>query len=601
MNYLFLSLALTAFATAADKPNIVWIVSEDNSAHWLGCYGNKYTKTPNIDALAAQGVLYNAAFSNAPVCAIARSTLLMGRYATSMGTQNMRSRYPIPKTFKSYPQLLQEAGYHTHNASKTDYNIKGNDKAHWNVTGSKANPIKAPKGKPFISVINLMVSHESSLFASKIKNNKKNGTIPKTPSVKPEDVTLPPYLPDTKELRNDWVTYVDNIQALDKQVGKIVDDIKNSEHADNTIIFYYSDHGGVHPRSKRYVFHTGTHVPLIVSFPKKWQHLSPHQPGSKVDDVVAFVDFAPTVLNLAGAKVPSDMQGQAFLGKDAKSKQYAYLYGQRFDEQIFKFVRGLTDGKQRYVKNFHPHRDRAIFGGYAHGQAGWRSYKALFDAGKLTAQPQLIWNKRQPPEELFNTANDPSEVNNLISSTTRPAAADTFSKALHEKMIATKDSGIVPEMMYEDISKASTVHAYVNHNDFPYELVLKTAWETPKEIAEHRTLLQSKHTVVRYWAVMQCSISPARGKALLLELTAMAEDTSPAVQVALAEALHLQGKTAEANTVILKVLENSSCDIITIEALKITEKTGLAATLDDKQWNAFCRKAKGGYSDRRTR
>ena len=204
MNYLFLSLALTAFATAADKPNIVWITSEDNSAHWLGCYGNKHTKTPNIDALAAQGVLYNAAFSNAPVCAIARSTLLMGRYATSMGTQNMRSRYPIPKTFKSYPQLLQEAGYHTHNASKTDYNIKGNDKAHWNVTGSKANPIKAPKGKPFISVINLMVSHESSLFASKIKNNKKNGTIPKTPSVKPEDVTLPPYLPDTKELRNDW-------------------------------------------------------------------------------------------------------------------------------------------------------------------------------------------------------------------------------------------------------------------------------------------------------------------------------------------------------------------------------------------------------------
>ena len=168
------------------------------------------------------------------------------------------------------------------------------------------------------------------------------------------------------------------------------------------------------PRSKRFVFQTGTQVPLVVYLPPKWQHLSPHKPGSAVEDIVSFVDFGPTVVDLAGGKLPKDMQGRPFLGKNATSKPYAYLFSQRFDEQVFKFARGITDGKFRYVKNFYPHRNRGIPGGYPYGQAGWRSYKRYLDEGKGNAAQNFIW-QQQPSEELYDITADPWEVKNLAS------------------------------------------------------------------------------------------------------------------------------------------------------------------------------------------
>ncbi len=601
MKYLFIYLLLNLLVVAEEKPNIVWITSEDNSAHWLGCYGNDMVKTPNLDQFASKGIQYNAAFSNAPVCAIARSTIITGRYASSIGTQNMRSTYPVPNSIESYPKLMKKAGYFTINSGKTDYNMKGSDASHWDICKPSAGLKNAPKDKPFLLVINNTISHESSLFEKKIKKSRSSGAIPKTPSISTEKVSLPPYLPDTEEIRTDWVTYADIMHAMDAKVGKLIKEISESEHAENTIIFYYSDHGGILPRAKRYIFNSGTHVPLMVYLPKKWEHLSKYKPGDQTSDIVSFVDLAPTVLNIAGIEIPKTMQGQPFLGSKniGSPKSFAFLYSQRYGEQSFKFARGLTDGKIRYTKNFHPHRDRTSYSGYGYGLASWRSYLAEYKSGNLDAKAGLIWQPTQPKEELFNVTNDPWEVDNLITEGSRPKQADILSKILFIKMLETKDTGIVPEMMYAEISKKSTVYEYVNSKEFPYETVLNTAWKAPISSSEHLKLLSSVHPVMRYWGVMHCSIEKDRGAELVDRLLAMKDDPIPAVRVALVEALYHAGRSEEAKVILLDVLNKTKDDVVAIEGIKLLILTGLDKEIDDDTWNSFCKH--GVYSKRRMR
>lgn len=594
MKHLFLVTA-SIFLTldAEEKPNILWLTSEDNSAHWIGAYGNQNAHTPNIDKLAEKGLRYNHAYSNAPVCAVARCTLIMGRYASSLGTQNMRSRYPVPKQLKSYAQLLDKAGYQTSNPGKTDYNIQGNDRLHWNSKKRKKgeHPWQQEKlKKPFFHVINFDSCHESCLF------NSKNGGNPPAPKrVKPDQVHLPPFLPDTPELRSDWASYHDKVSLMDHQVGQIIQSLKKSKHADNTIIFYYSDHGGVLPRSKRFIYRTGTRVPLVIYLPKKWQHLSPHKPGSSVDDVVAFVDFGPTVLEIAGATVQPDMQGQPFLGKNKKSKDYAFLIAQRFDEQVFKCVRGLTNGKFRYVKNFYPHRHRGIESGYPYGQAGWRSYKRFIDSKKGTQVQNYIWREKQPAEEFYSPPKDPWEVDNLIERQEHQELIATMRKALREKMISTKDSGILPEMFYQKISTDSTVYDYIRSPEFPYEEVLAAAWPTESD-KQTKQRFSHPHAAVRYWAAIQCSINPLIAKNCLIELKKSTLDESLPVRFAAAEALSLNGHTKLANDTIQSLLDTTQNDIVSIQCLKLAKQTGLADTIGDKKWNKYC--SRGSYGAR---
>jgi len=188
-------------ALAEEKPNILWIVSEDNNTQWLGCYGNKQAQTPHIDQLAQSAVMFNKAYSNAPVCAVARSTIINGAYAITQGTQHMRSRHPIPNRYKPYVSYLKEHGYYCTNRSKTDYNFKGDDKSIWDKCSSKAHYSSRPDGAPFFAIFNLTVSHESSLFPERIKSNRKRGRIPKEPRIAPSNVMLPPYLPDLTGFR----------------------------------------------------------------------------------------------------------------------------------------------------------------------------------------------------------------------------------------------------------------------------------------------------------------------------------------------------------------------------------------------------------------
>jgi len=318
----------------AELPNILWITSEDNSP-FLGCYGDKNATTPNLDQLAREGFRYTNAYANCPVCSPARNTIITGVYAASNGNEQMRSAYRTSELIQSYSALLMEEGYYCTNNVKTDYNTSSIDPAEvWDESSDKAHYKNRPEGKPFFAIFNLMESHESSIFPpGAMFGRPSERTIPKH---NPAAMELPPYHPDIPEMRHDWATYYDKVEIMDKRVGELLRELEALGEADNTIVFYYADHGGVLARSKRYVYESGTRVPFIVRIPEKYKHLFPGEgPGSEVDRNISFVDLAPTLMSLVGAEIPEYMQGGAFLGTQlSREPEYVHMTRQRMDERI---------------------------------------------------------------------------------------------------------------------------------------------------------------------------------------------------------------------------------------------------------------------------
>ncbi len=344
---LFIFLATCNKKSVVESPNILWIVSEDNSP-FLGCYGDTLATTPNLDRLAGQGNLYTHAFANAPVCAPARNTIITGVYANSNGNQHMRSKYSKSDKVRFFPEYLRDAGYYCTNNSKEDYNIRVTDtKGIWDESSKEAHYKNRRDGQPFFSVFNIGISHESSIHKS----------IPTTELIhNPKKMILPPYHPDTEDMRHDWAQYYDKITAMDKRVGEILRKLEEDGLAENTIVFYYGDHGGVLARSKRYVYESGTRVPFIVRIPEKYKRLRAGKIGDHISRLISFVDLAPTMLSISGIKIPEFMQGNAILG-DQKSDdpEYVYMFRDRMDER-YDMSRAVRDQKYRYIRNYMPYR-----------------------------------------------------------------------------------------------------------------------------------------------------------------------------------------------------------------------------------------------------
>ncbi|MGB0579858.1 MAG: sulfatase-like hydrolase/transferase [Limisphaerales bacterium] len=582
---LFLSIcAFALISTAADRPNILWLTSEDNSYHWIGCYGNKDAKTPNIDGLAAEGIRYRFGYANAAVCAVARNTMITGRYACSNGNQNMRSRYPLPERFKTYPTYLREAGYYCVNRSKTDYNFKTDDKSHWDECSGKAHWKNRKKSQPFFAVFNTTISHESSLFQKKIDSARKRGLIPEKPSRDPASVKLPPFMPDTPEIRSDWVTYMDIITAMDKQIGDWIQEVKDAGEWENTIIIHYSDHGGILPRAKRYINDTGTHVPMIVRVPKKWAHLAPEKAGSVSGRPVSFIDLPATALSLAGVQPPEHFQGRAFLGKHQREAEpFVFLFGQRFDARMLRFVRAVTDGRYRYIRNFNPHRHRGILAGYPHGQAGWRSFFALRQAGKTTPEQNAFWNTPQPVEELYDTQADPWEVKNLANDPEHQKTLQKMRTYTFMKMAEIRDCGIVPESMYNELSKDGTIHGYVNDKKFPHSQLLALAGiatDASKDVLPRlQRAMKSSHPVARYWGALGCTIRGEKAAGAKRQLKALQNDEVPAVRIAASEALANIGDRKAARKGFVNLLGDTEDDMVALDALNVVAALGMTGDI----------------------
>jgi len=535
MKILLTLLALCLPLFAAEKPNILMIISEDNSSHWIGCYGNNQSQTPRIDALAKQGFLFEHAYSNAAVCAVARSTLLLGAYAPTVGTQHMRSRHAIPQKYRPNVEYLRAAGYYCANNSKTDYNFKGNDNSYWDQSSNKAHYNNRPEGKPFYAVFNIFDSHESSLFEK----------TPAEPArLKPIEIELPPYLPDLPEIRKDMARYHDRITSMDKKVGKIIDELESAGLADDTIVIYMSDHGGVLPRGKRYLQETGVNVPLVVRIPEKFKNLSPFKTGDRVTEPVSFVDFSPTLLSLAGIDKPEQMQGRAFLGakrKEPAADEMEFLYADRFDE-LYGMRRGLTDGKWKYIRNFQPHLPNAPYSFYQFGQPGWVAYQKAWKEEEFCGYHKALWEPPSGSEQLFDLTADPWEKNNLANDPAYSGKLAAMRDRLKSTMIQNHDTGLIPEPMFESLAGDSTIATYIQSDAFDMNKIIDLAFAATeineKHLPTFREAVKSKHPVERYWAVTGLMLLTTKFTKLNVdELTDILKDKEPIIRTTAAQAL----------------------------------------------------------------
>ncbi len=567
---LLLALALLASGAWAqpqpERPNILWIVSEDNAAQWLGCYGNKEAQTPRIDALAKRSVLFERAYANAPVCAVSRCTILNGAYSPTLGTQNMRSLHTIPtETFKPYVSYLREQGYYCTNNAKTDYNFKGNDNSLWDVSSNQAHYKNRPAGKPFFAVFNIEISHESNLFPAKVKSNRESGQTPQTPRLDPKTLFLPPYVPDLPEMRSDWAIYHDTITAMDKLVGAKLDELEKSGQAENTIVFYYADHGGPTPRGKRYLEDTGVHIPLLVHVPKKWQALSPFTQGQRVSELVSFVDFAPTLLSLCGLKKPTQMQGRAFLGTERvapKPNSTVFLYADRFDE-LYGMRRAVTDGRFKYIRRFMPHLPSAPYSYYQMAIPGWAAWQKAWQDGKLSGYHKALWEPAEATEELFDTQSDPWEIKNLAREPAQAKRLAAMRTQLKATMTQVHDTALVPEPMYAELAgNNATIHGYVNSAAFPLTDVVEIAFlasaRDTKNLPALTKALKSPHPVIRYWGALGCVALGKSAAAATDALTPLLTDESAANRITAAHALFVLGQTERGKAVLVAELDKPS-------------------------------------------
>ncbi len=532
-------------------PNILWLTSEDNSP-FLGCYGDEFATTPNLDKLASEGFLYTHAYANAPVCAPARNTIITGIYASSNGSQHMRSYYPLSEIVKTYPEFLRAAGYYCTNNVKTDYNTNTIDQDKiWDECSKDASYKNRAEGQPFFAVFNTTISHESSIH-NWIPNDELRHS--------PDEVPIPPYHPKTPEMKHDWAQYYDKVEDMDTQIGKWLQELEDAGLADNTIVFYYGDHGGVVARSKRYVYESGTRVPFIIRIPEKYKYLFPaEKPGSRVDRLVSFVDLAPTLLSIAGIEIPDYMQGHAFLGKQkTEDPEYAFMFRGRMDER-YDMSRAVRDKKFRYIRNYMPYR---IYG--QHLEYLWRapsigSWEEAYKKGECNEIQSRFWEPK-PVEELYDTENDPWEINNLAGNPEYQEVIVRMRAANNDWLKRIHDTGFVPEADRIDRTGEIPFYDYMRSGNVNLDKLMEAAdvatLAKADDIEKLKIYLKDDDSAVRYWGATGFLILKDEAQPAIPELKEALNDESANVVVVAAEALYNLGEKEAARDALLKVLHN---------------------------------------------
>lgn len=440
---LFLLLVTTTQLPAAERPNILWISCEDFSPD-LGCYGDTYAYTPNIDGLAKQGARFTRCFTHAGVCAPSRSGIITGMYPTTIGTHHMRCKGVPPAYVKCFTEYLRAAGYYCTNNSKTDYQFDVPVTA-WDASRQGAHWRQRPdKTQPFFAVINFTSTHESQVRQPEDKYQELRASLPEAARHDPAKAKLPPYYPGNPVFRSDWSRYYDIGSGMDRQVGEVLKQLEEDGLAENTIVFFWGDHGRGLSRGKRWLYDSGIHVPLIVRWPGQIQ------PGSVRNDLVCFLDFAPTVLSLAGVEVPQYMQGQVILGEQtAPPREYVFAARDRMDE-TYDIIRAVRDQRYKYIRNYRPELPYAQTIAYMDQMPMMKEWRRLAAAGELKGAPALFFAPTKPVEELYDTENDPHEIQNLAAVPEHKATLERL-RAVHEKwMKETKDIGLIPEAVHDE-------------------------------------------------------------------------------------------------------------------------------------------------------
>ncbi|WP_250846809.1 sulfatase family protein [Aquisphaera insulae] len=414
--FLLTLLLLSTFAgrpaSAADRPNVLWLIGEDLGPE-LGCYGTSLARTPNLDRLAAEGVRFTRAYSTAPVCSASRSAFMTGMYQTTIGAHNHRSHrddgYRLPNGVRVLTDWLRDAGYFTANVVTLPPGLgfKGTGKTDWNFTheGKSFDSDRWADLKthqPFYAQVNFQETHRPYHAAARTD---------------PAAVSIPPYYPDHPVTRTDMAKYLDAAAELDRKVGAILTQLEADGLAESTIVVFLGDHGQSHVRGKQFCYEEGLHIPLIVRWPKGLKAPSGYRPGTVDDRLVESIDLAPTTLDIAGAGKPAAMQGRILFGDHADSpRTYAFGARDRCDETVFRF-RTVRDGRYRYIRNFTP--DRPFLQANAYKERSypvWNLLKELDAQGKLTPVQKVLTAPTMPAEELYDLDADPHEIHNLAGS-----------------------------------------------------------------------------------------------------------------------------------------------------------------------------------------
>lgn len=538
---------ITAKSLIKERPNFVWFMAEDVSAHYLRLYNDqkKGVATPHVEKLAEEGIIFNNAYSNAPVSSAARSTLITGCYAPRLGASFHRKleQVPLPDGLQMFPSYLRKAGYHTSNAAKTDYNCFMDETA-WDVVNGKLGEWRNRPNKkmPFLHVRTSMTTHESKLQfkENKVKNVKTQN--------RPDKVFVHPNHPDTELFRYTYATFYDRIQDSDNELGELMDMLKADGELDNTFIFYFGDNGGSLPFTKGYTTETGLQVPLVVYVPKKWRDRLPVKVGERTNGFVSFMDLGPTLLHLAGLEVPKEMDGTPFLGEDISKEQLnardeVYGYGDRFDE-LYAFNRTLRKGNFKYSRNFQPYHPKSLYSLYRYKQAAFREWKKLYQNGKLN-EVQSYFFQPQGAEELYDLSTDPYETKNLANNPTYQSKLEELRGLLKKQLVNSHDLGLYPECVWLEqgkqnptqfgITNSSKIKRYSDIAD----LEMATFSQAKSDII---AALQSPDPVERYWGATVCASFGKQAAALQNELKKLTNDSESYVRSRAIVALNIAQK-----------------------------------------------------------
>ena len=434
-------LIATSLAWGDDRPNIVWISCEDISPN-LGCYGDPHAITPNLDRLARQGVRFERAFTPAGVCAVVRSGVITGLYPPAIGSQHMRSRIIPPPNVRAFAEILRAAGYFTTNRSKTDYQFESTESI-WDRQGNKHTDWRERRDpdQPFFSVINFTVSHESQIRHGDKRHAEVIAEIGEENRRDPVKVadTIPEYLPNTAATRENWAWYHDNITLMDKMAGEVLDRLEQDSLSDNTLVVFWSDHGMGMPRGKRWIYDSGTLVPMIMRWPDKLKA------GTVREDLVSVLDLPPTMLEVAGIEVPRYMQGRVLIGDSVgEEPSYLFFHRDRMDE-AFELQRAARDRRWKYIRNYELHTPYSQHIDYMDMMPAMQDWRRLAAADRLVGGQKNWFITPKPIEELYDTANDPWELNNLASRPQYTERLNRMRRATESWQQSIGDSGMVPE------------------------------------------------------------------------------------------------------------------------------------------------------------
>jgi len=571
--------------TAQQLPNILWITAEDMSPT-MGCYGDRFATTPHLDRLATESSQYTHAFATSPVCSPSRACLINGLIAPAQGTHPMRSLFPLPKPMKGFPAWLRQRGYYTSNNVKTDYNSAAEPdiiEASWDENSHIADWRGRRPDQPFFSVINLMTTHQSRTmvwpyeqFVEEIQRKLDPNQIHD-----PDQVPLPPYYPDTPLVRKTQARYYDCVARMDQQVGEILKRLEEDGLSENTIVFFFSDHGSGMPRHKRALFDSGMKVPLLVRIPKQYGQLRPSQPGRKVNRLVCFEDFGPTVLSLAEIdSLPDYMQGQPFLGPlETKPRTMVFGHRDRVDE-IWDMARSVRTRRYLYIRNFMPHL------GY-NQQSAWidqgeirKAFYQLAESGAATAAQRQYLAQQRPVEELYDCQADPLNLNNLADHPDHQRALKRLRRQVRKKMVASKDLGLVPESELWKRSEGSTPYRFAGSDRFDVTTLQTAAYLVGSQ--KNRAIfaaLESPNPSVRYWAAVSCRSLKKLPAKIQNKLEAMLEDPAEAVAIEAAAVLAESDLRPEALDSLVERLEHDEPTVI-LHAARTLELIGDPKTFD---------------------